>query len=151
MDTANPTTSTATIQYCKAVHFAQPSSPAAEQLGRSQSGCHYVTGDDRPNARKYGPYSSVEQAEREAERLFPARPWYLLYVKYPLPGSRFFVEPNHPGWDKRTELVGRRVVIYTDHDEPEEATVAAMHRSNSTILVVDDEGRRLVGNQWDDL
>ena len=54
-------------------------------------------------------------------------------------------------WVTQDELVGRRVVIYTGHDEEEEATVIGVHPTHSTIRVRTDDGEILVGNQWDDI
>ena len=54
-------------------------------------------------------------------------------------------------WIENDELVGRRVAIYTCHDECEEATVLAVSDRTGNIRVLTDDGEILIGNQWDDL
>lgn len=53
-------------------------------------------------------------------------------------------------WNTRDELVGRKVVIYTQVDESEIAEVLGV-ADDGTIQVLTESGQVMNGNQWDDL
>lgn len=57
-----------------------------------------------------------------------------------------------PTWTTNNELVGRTVLILTGYDDEELATVIAVSTITDLIRVrSEDDGRILIGNQWEDL